>query len=289
MSEPHSYEEVARLVSDISIDEGWAQVTFVSDCGESVRTVPVSLPGTPTRSNPRSLRHWVYGRLKGIVRSQAGDSLPPGERQRIVMSAFASFLPTVKRDDDRWVRRHNEAHPTELFDKLVREAPIHDAYELEVFRRVLFEVSAADGVQQKEERVFLEELFGSVWTEPDALPWRPVTVAELAEVRSLPVRRIVLLLCWAMAYADGLLEPEESAALWKVSRGFQLPDGEVRKLQNGAKLFLLDRAYAEAVGERSTTDGEAFRQRVRRLGFANEELQRLSAWYPLLPALLEGR
>ncbi len=284
-AESYSFEEVERLVSSVELDEAWGQVTFESDCGESIRTVPISLEELG-RAVPAAraggLRGWVYGRLRGVLGKEQSGRLSAQERRRLILVAFERFQPMVKQVDGRWVRRDSEEHPTELFDRLVRAAPISDSYELEILRRLLSEISAADGEEQLEERELLEDLFGSSYEADGRAPFTPVTVAELAELRALPVRRIVLMLCWAMAYADGRIESEESAALWKISQGFQLPAHEIRKLQNGAKLFLLDRAYEEARRESSPEGRERLRRRVERLGFEGRDLERFQAWYPSL-------
>lgn len=111
--------------------------------------------------------------------------------------------------------------------------------------RVLLEVSRSDSECRAEEKAFLEEMVTDNALVARLQKAPRITVAELAEVSSVQVKQTVLMLAWAMAYADGRLDLQEMNRLTHLCRGFMLPEPRVRELQLAAKLSLLDR-YLES-------------------------------------------
>jgi len=150
-----------------------------------------------------------------------------------------------------------------------------------VLIRVLLEVSRSDSDLRTEERLFLEEIVPDRQTIKKLSQSPPITVAELAETSSVPVKETILMLAWAMAYADGTLDPEEMQHINQLCRSFMLPEARVRELQLTAKLFLLDRHFHNLKG---TVPREqlcrSFEEKGQEWGLSDEQLSTLRSWYP---------
>jgi len=174
-----------------------------------------------------------------------------------------------------------EQHPSEYFDQQLRANPIVEKYDVEILVRVLLEVSRSDSELRLEEKAFLEEIVQDEATIKRLSKAPNVTVAELAETSSLPVKETILMLAWAMAYADGRLDTEEMSRLNQLCRGFLLPEKRVRELQMASRLFLLDRHFQSQKDELDASELRAsFEKKAYEWGLDEQQLQTLRSWYP---------
>lgn len=284
------YSDVAHLVQAVDVGPAEAHLRFVSDCGKFEQTVTVARAIAPSPAVPArpigsrlALLSWVRAALRKVLRETACAPIALGqdELQELTMRGFEQVAAHLTLIDHRWVGHLRQEHPGEFFDRQLSAAPIQEPYDTEVLVRVLLEVSRSDSTMRVEEKAFLEEVVrdSSLVARLQKAP--RITVAELAEVSSVEVKQTVLMLAWAMAYADGSLDPQEMAHLTHLCRGFMLPEQRVRELQLAAKLSLLDR-YLDA--QRGTVGcaelREKFNQKALAWGVCEHNLCKLRAWYP---------
>lgn len=278
------YDSISHLVRSLRVEPNGVDVEFRSDCGELHQTVTVekalySVAEEPVDSH---LATWFRSRLKGFLGSEhVSDALTDEEERKLTCLAFEKIQPRLKLVSGRWVRAYQDEHPSEFFDRQLRANPIVEAYDIDILVRVLLEVSRSDSDLRVEERAFLEEIVSDVSTI-DRLSQAPnLTVAELAETSSVEVRETILMLAWAMAYADGRLDYEEMARLSQLCRGFMLPEKRVRELQMASKLFLLDRHFQTLKTHiRGPGLREDFEKKAQEWGLDDQQLQTLRSWYP---------
>lgn len=284
-----TYADVAHLVNRIDAQATEVHVHFLSDCGRFEQTVTVPRMAKATvqsegqTTSRLTLLGWVKAALRRVLndRACAPERLEQGELEEITLRAFAQVSPNLSLIDGRWVGALKSEHPGEFFERQLSAAPITDKYDLEVLVRVLLEVSRSDSDCRAEEKAFLEEVVtdSSLIARMQKAP--RITVSELAEVTSVQVKQTVLMLAWAMAYADGSLDPEEMNHLTHLCRGFMLPEQRVRELQLAAKLSLLDRYLDAQRGKVSCQElREKFDKKARGWGVCEHNLGRLRAWYP---------
>lgn len=277
------YDSISHLVRSVRVEPDFIDIEFCSDCGEYEDVVTVSRDANSQKpAVERSLGGWVRSRIRGLLgQAERQDSLSPAEKASLTCLAFEQVRPRLKLVNGRWVRAQREQHPGEYFDRQLRANPIVHNYDVEVLVRVLLEVSRSDSELRSEEKVFLEEIVSDAATI-DRLSRAPrITVAELAEASSVAVKETILMLAWAMAYADGKLDYEELQHLNQLCRGFMLPEKRVRELQMAAKLFLLDRHFQNL---KETVSGQALRDsfevKAQEWGLDDQQLQILRSWYP---------
>ena len=252
-----------------------------SDCGEFQQTVFVQREGLQSRSEGgiAQIFRSLVRRLLGYPENQA--ALPPEEMEEATKQAFEQVRSRMAYRDGKWVRTSLEEHPGEYFDRQLRANPIVEPYDVEVLVRVLLEVSRSDSELRREERAFLEEIVPDEDTVKRLSKAPNITVAELAEASSIPVKETILMLSWAMAYADGHLDNEEMERLNQLCKGFLLPPARVRELQMAAKLFLLDRHLQANKSHMSLQELKAsFEQKAQQWGLDDNQLATLRSWYP---------
>ena len=278
------YGSISHLVRAFRVDSDRVDIEFCSDCGE-LRQV-VSLPRTPDegrKSSASTMAGWFRAAVKAVLGQRVDEAaLSSEEKATLTCLAFEKVRPRLKQSGDKWVRAQKDQHPGEFFDQQLRANPIVEKYDIEVLVRVLLEVSRSDSELRTEERAFLEEIVHDEATIKRLSKAPRITVAELAEATSVPVKETILMLAWAMAYADGRLDTEEMNRLNQLCRGFMLPEKRVRELQMAAKLFLLDRHFQALKDQKVSLETlkEEFDERAKRWGLDEQQLETLRSWYP---------
>ena len=282
------YSAIAHLVTSFEHDEHCAYIKYCSDCSklEKVVTVPISAPsdsGAAGKSKP-SLLEWVQMSLARMVRPQnESQELEDAQKERLVLEGFTQFQDQLQLVGERWLRCRQEQHPSERFERQLNCSPVVDAYDLEVLVRVLLEISRSDSELRAEERNFLAELVQDENLVARLSKAPKITVAELSETSSGDVKNTILMLAWAMAYADGHLDAEEMKRLKTVCRGFMLPEKRVVELQMAAKLFLLDRHFnSEKEHQSAQALRDSFEAKAEQWGVTDVQLEELRTWYPCL-------
>lgn len=275
------YETIAHLARPVRVAHDTVDLEFVSDCGKFCRVVTVTREAQAEESTGR-LSRAIRNTLQRIIGDTPADStLPAEELEQLVCRGFEKVRPFLTRKGDQWVRSKKGKNPGEFFDQQLRTNPIVEAYDIDVLVRVLIEVSRSDSELRREERAFLEEIVQDEETIKRLSKAPNITVAELAETSSVQVKETILMLAWAMAYADGHLDVEEMARLNQLCRGFSLPPERVRELQMAAKLFLLDRHFHSSKKELSLEQlRESFDKKAQEWALDDRQLQTLRNWYP---------
>jgi tellurite resistance protein len=282
-----NYSAIAHLVHAVDAQESEVHLHFLADCGKFEQTVTVPRSESVVAIQPApsriALLAWVKAALRRVLKktSCAPVVLTQSELEEVTMRAFAHVAPNLTLIDNRWVGLLKNEHPGEFFQRQLSAAPITEAYDLEVLVRVLLEVSRSDSNCRAEEKAFLQEVVTDENLIARLQKAPRITVAELAEVSSMQVKQTVLMLAWAMAYADGSLDPEEMTHLTHLCQGFMLPEQRVRELQLAAKLSLLDRYLDAQRGQVSAEElREKFDNKAIGWGVHEHNLCRLRAWYP---------
>lgn len=281
-----SYREIAHLVHDVQVAPEEAHFHFVSDCGKFEQTVTVAREQgleSIAEASQGALVRWVKAALKRVLRETAcsSSSLTPEEREALSLRAFEQVAGVLTRIDGRWVGLSGMEHPSESFERQLSVAPITESYDLEVLVRVLLEVSRSDSQWRSEEKAFLEEVIQDHAMIARLQKAPNLTVSELAEVSSADIKQTILMLAWAMAYADGSLDLQEMGRLTHLCRGFMLPEQRVRELQLAAKLSLLDRYLQTQRGQVPRDELQRrFDQKALDWGVCEQNLRKLRAWYP---------
>lgn len=275
------YEAIAHLARPVRVDHDSVDLEFVSDCGQLCRVVTVAREAQGEEGTGR-LSRAIRTTLQRIIGENPADStLPALELEQLICKGFEKVRPYLSRRGDQWVRSNKEKNPGEFFDQQLRANPIVEAYDIDVLVRVLIEVSRSDSELRREERAFLEEIVQDEETIKRLSKAPNITVAELAETSSVQVKETILMLAWAMAYADGHLDVEEMTRLNQLCRGFTLPADRVRELQMAAKLFLLDRHFQSSKKELSLEQlRESFDKKAQEWALDDSQLQTLRNWYP---------
>lgn len=280
------YSEIAHLCQDVRLTPREAHFYFVSDCGKFEQSVTVSrereVVGEESSAESKLLR-WVRAALSRVLRDV---SCPPqcvasDELESLSVQAFEQISASLTHIDGRWIVVSETDHPGDFFERQLSAAPITEPYDKEVMVRVLLEVSRSDSECRAEERLFLEEIVGDVASTKSLERAPNLTIAELAEVSSIEVKQSILMLAWAMAYADGSLDVQEMTRLTHLCRGFMLPEQRVRELQLAAKLSLLDRYLEAQRGHVSCSELRSrFDAKAVEWGICEQNLCKLRAWYP---------
>ena len=279
-----AYDSISHLVRAVRVEPDLIDFEFCSDCGELEQTVSVARQQAerPSGRSGIALGGWVRSRVRRLLgHDESPETLSHEEKATLTCLAFQQLRPRLKLVNGRWVRAHKEEHPNEYFERQLRANPIVHDYDIDVLVRVLLEVSRSDSELRTEEKAFLREIVSGEATI-DRLSKAPrITGAELAETTSVPVKETVLMLAWAMAYADGHLDYQEMVNLNQLCRGFMLPEKRVRELQMASKLFLLDRHFQnlkESMTGRELRD--SFEMKAKDWGLDDQQLQTLRSWYP---------
>ena len=259
-------------------------IEFCSDCGELEQTVSVARKkqGRATGRPGIALGGWVRSRVRRLLgHADNPETLSHEEKAFLTCQGFQQIRPRLRFVNGRWVRAQKEQHPSEYFDQQLRSNPIVQDYDIEVLVRVLLEVSRSDSELRIEEKAFLQEIVSDEATIDRLSKAPPITVAELAETSTVPVKETILMLAWAMAYADGHLDYEEMIRLNQLCRGFMLPEKRVRELQMASKLFLLDRHFQNLKESKSGRElRDSFEAKAQDWGLDDQQLQTLRSWYP---------
>lgn len=275
------YQAIAHLARPLAVEPSHIDLEFVSDCGEfrQIITVARATPGTPER---RWLKRIVTATLKRVMGAPPRQAeIEREEFESLVLQGFEQVRPSLRNQDGRWVHCKSDRRAADLFDRQLRTNPIVDPYDIQVLVRVLLEISRSDSEFRSEEKTFLEEIVCDDETIAKLSKAPNITVAELAETSSVEARETILMLAWAMAYADGRLDLEEMRRLSHLCKGFSLSDARVKELQMAAKLFLLDRHFNAAKGKLSLLElQQNFEEKAKEWFLDDRQLQTLRDWYP---------
>ena len=278
------YDSISHLVRSVRVEPDFIDIEFCSDCGEleQMVSVPRQKQAGSNRRSGVSLGGWVRSRVRRLLGHEENvGSLSHEEKAALTCQGFQQLRPRLRLVNGRWVRAHKDQHPSEDFDQQLRSNPIVHDYDIEVLVRVLLEVSRSDSELRTEEKAFLAEIVSDEATIERLSKAPHITVAELAETSSVPVKETILMLAWAMAYADGHLDYEEMSHLSQLCRGFMLPEKRVRELQMASKLFLLDRHFQNLKESMSGQQlRESFETKAQDWGLDDQQLQTLRSWYP---------
>lgn len=279
-----SYAQIAHLIRSEQVTPHEVSFHFVSDCGRFEQTVVVARAAgqaaTPGDSQ-RSVARWLKHAVRTVLGNTPAVYLTPTEREELSLRAFEQVAPALTQVGERWVGLAQAACPAQFFEHQLRTAPVLESYDREVLARALLEISRADTEWRQEEKNLLGELGAEPATVARLQRAPNLSAAEMSNVSTAQVKQTILMLCWAMAYVDGTLDPRERDHLETLKRGFMLSEPQVRRLQLAAKLALLERYLATMRGRVPSQQlRESFDEKALEWGVHRGNLDKLYAWYP---------
>jgi uncharacterized tellurite resistance protein B-like protein len=247
------------------------------------------------RSVRRSLAGVVRGAVGGGVLGNAAGEVVAGpdqsveqlpvtdeERRAAIVAAFKDVA--IQFAWDAGSRRYVAAtlmHELQTdFARAVEATPVESPGDRAILARMLAEIAAADGRVGDEERDFFAAFAGAgdaELGEIDTLTRKPpLTPDDLAEATPA-VREVLLMLAWALAYADEELEDRERRRLAAFAAGLGISETRAEELSGNARAYLIDQLL-EVIYQDGVADADERAQVARlaaRLGLDARDVEAL--------------
>ncbi len=238
------------------------------------------------------LGHGIVGRTASGVLSEAtmgtrtGGSAThysSGDRQAAIVEAYLRVQNEFVWDSARNGLVHSDAGPPAApasgFALAIGGVQITERWDRAVLARMLAEIAGADGHIAPEERELFSAFGGEELGSIEQLLQRPpLNPGELGET-SGQVRETLLMLAYAVAFADEELEANEQARLQAFAHGLRLSQSQVahaaRLAQEHVIGQLLESAYA--FGPASEQDRGHLYHAAARIGLDQAAVQTLEA------------
>jgi len=281
MSQP-SYDQLKPLIAQELLRGSTVHVMFQcpvsgqhAESSAPVREGGASKAMAALKRNAMSQLRWA---LANTVRSALGggyfgrvgsgmvhEAAPGGsaasapstaQRQAAVVEAFQRVQSQFTWDGahQRYLHASAVQGQQSAFARALAGLQLGPGQDKNVLTRMLAEVAGADGHIADEERELFDAFAGDHPGGVEALLALPLlSPADLATVGH-QLREPLLMLAWAVAYADEELEPAEQARLQAFAQGFGLGRAQVQRAAGAAR----DHAYA--VGWRLGLDQQAVQQ-----------------------------
>ncbi|MEQ8280884.1 MAG: hypothetical protein RMA76_35915 [Deltaproteobacteria bacterium] len=216
------------------------------------------------------------------VEQGAKDSFSDDEKNAAVVQAFEAVASTFVWDPKRGQFVGASATEQSGFDAQLANAPVTEKFDRGVLARLLVEIAAADGKVDDDERAFLENFVTPDVGTVDALLTRgALSGADLGETAQGASRETMIMLAWAVAFADEELEMSETRRIVDAAQHLGVGGDRVDTLKHEAQLHLYDQAlgnvYASGSQDtRAKADADAF---AGRIGMSAEDIERADARY----------
>lgn len=229
-------------------------------------------------SAKRGLRSLLRGVLGGgRVASSAGNvaarSVPnagapvfdKAAQQRAVVEAFESVSREFAWSEEQ--QAYIDAGEADVmmseFDKQLRDHPIAGQWERNVTARMLAEIVAADGKVSDDERDFFEAfLSDDTGTLDEVLKAGSLSKLELEEVKP-DARASMMMLAYAMAMTDEVLDAEEQTALANFAKGLGIALEREEQLRHWAASKIVETMLNECYADGQIDADE--RKRIEQL------------------------
>lgn len=290
-----SYERILPLISREELRGGTVHVTFqcpitgvgvqsaaaVEQGGRMARMLG-GLQGRAASQLRWGLANMVRSALGGgylgragsaMVHEAVGSHTPASQpsraaRQAAVLRAFQQVQGQFLWSAGHGGYLHVSAEPDQQngFTRTLTGLRVTAPHDRQVAARMLAEIAAADGHIADEERVLIEAFTGGeLGGIEQLLEYPPLTPAELYPVTPA-VREPLLMMAYAVAFADQVLEPGEQRRLLELARGLRLGPAQVQRAAELAREHvmeeLLDQLWADGRVD------EAERVRLYEVGYA---------------------
>ncbi|CAM2068154.1 TerB family tellurite resistance protein [Sulfidibacter corallicola] len=181
------------------------------------------------------------------------------ERNEAILRAFHKVAHRFVWDPKRsaWVSRSSHDQMATEFEKRLQRHPITDKFDAEVLARILVEMSNVDGTMSEEEKALLADFLPPHLSLNEMLAKPSLSEAELLETSAGPVRENMIMLAWAMLFADYSVDPAEMRFLKGLASKMGLGTGAEDSMKEHAQEFTLVQLW-ESVFEGEMTREQAF-------------------------------
>ncbi|MBI1353124.1 MAG: hypothetical protein GC160_02175 [Acidobacteria bacterium] len=175
----------------------------------------------------------------------------------------------------RWVAVDAEEDTLTRFESQLAVRPVRGTPDLEVLLRMLAAIARADGVFGEEERGFLAPFASAGGFTVDQIAAQPNPEFEEIETVHGSRRDSVLMICWAAAYVDGMLESHEQELLELFRRALGISVDRAAELRNRAQYHLLEKTLEDVFSDFHMTVAEedSVIRLAQRLGLPLAETQ----------------
>lgn len=224
----------------------------------------------------RSLLRGVLG--GGRVASSAGNvaarSVPNASagnfdraaREAAVVEAFQSLANEFAWSEEQQAYIDAEEAQVSMseFDKQLKAHPIQGQWERSVTARMLAEIVMADGKVEEEERDFFESFLVGPDTQnlDDVVKKGSLSKFELEEVKP-DARASMMMLAYAMAMTDEVLDASEQTVLAKFAKGLGIALEREEQLRHWAACKIVEEMLKGCYAD-GTIDGDE-RKRIEKL------------------------
>jgi uncharacterized membrane protein YebE (DUF533 family) len=290
-----SYEQLSPLISTQELRDNTIYVTFqcpvtgrhaqssaACETGGRTQRWVQSLKGRAASQLRWSLANMVRSALGGGYLGRTGSSMvheatsgatsapkpTQSQRRAAVVQAFRQVQGQFAWSAARGGFVHISAEPDQQtgFSQTLTDLNITQPHDRQVTARILAEIAVADGHIAEEERILVDAFTGGELGEIERiLRYPPLGPAELARV-SPPLREPMLMLAYAVAYADLVLEPSEQQRLHQLAGGFGLRSEQVQRASDLAREYVVDQLLDAAWSDGQADEAE--RSRIYGVGYA---------------------
>jgi uncharacterized membrane protein YebE (DUF533 family) len=191
-----------------------------------------------------------------------------GQREAAVLQAFRQVQGQFMWSAQRNGFVHVSAEPDQQtgFSQTIGGLQIEQPHDRQVMARMLAEIAVADGHIADEERMLVDAFTGGdLGSIEDILRFPRLGPADLARV-STQLRESMLMLAYAVAYADQVLEQSEQDRLIQLAGGFGLHMEQVERASNLAREYVIDQLLDAAWADGQADEQE--RSRIYGVGYA---------------------
>jgi tellurite resistance protein len=264
------------------VSGAWAQSSAAVETGGRTQRWVQSLKGRAASQLRWSLANMVRSALGGGYLGRTGSSMvheatsgaagapkpTPAQRREGVLRAFRQVQGQFTWSAARGGFVHVSAEPDQQtgFSRTMTELRITQPHDRQVMARMLAEVAVADGHIAEEERILVDAFTGGELGEIEQiLRYHALGPADLARV-SPDLRESMLMLAYAVAYADLVLEPSEQQRLQQLAGGFGMRAEQVQRASDLAREYVIDQLLDAAWSDGQADEAE--RARIYGVGTA---------------------
>lgn len=229
-----------------------------------------------------------YNPLGNMAARAAGEAIrnvkthanyTEADQQQAVVQAFNKVSHRFAWDPKKsgWVSASALQEIQSEFEKKLARASFDNRFDSEVMARILVEMSTVDGAMSEEEKTMLADFLPPDLSLNTLLEKPPLSQAELMETGQGPVRENMLMLAWAMLFADYEVDPAEVAFLEKLAGHMSISSGQAGSLRTLALEFIVTQLFDQIAAGTMTRD--AVFQKAVDMGMDQLQAERLEVRY----------
>lgn len=225
-----------------------------------------------------------YNPISNIAARAAGEavrnvqtfaSYTEQDQRKAIVQAFNKVVHRFAWDAKRaaWVSASAHQATQSEFEKRLARAPFNNRFDAEVMARILVQMSRIDGSMSQEEKNLLADFLPQDLSLNALLEMPPLNQAELMEVSAGPARENMLMMAWAMLFADYEVDPAEVAFLEQLTGFMNISSGQAEALRGLALEFMVTQMFEQVAAQLMTRE-QVF-TKAEELGMERLQIERL--------------